>query len=503
IFIDAALRLNKGDKMGLTGLNGAGKSTLMRMLIGEVIPDAGQIRWAASARVGYLDQEATVPGELTIEQYLQTAFAEGFADEARAEQLNAQLAQTEDVGAMERLLGKSQRIYERLERTGFYEMPVRIARTAEGLGLTAMGMDRRLDTLSGGQRAKVLLAKLLLQQPDVLLLDEPTNFLDAGHIAYLTGYLQQFDGSYIIVSHDPVFLDGVTNCVCDIAFCTIKRYSGSLAHVERQKAEHQQAYLNAYAAQQQQIAKLEDYIARNKVRASTAKLAHSREKQLARMDKLEKPKLQPKPYFHFDHAPITAQKLLSVDRLAIGYDAPLIRDISFTLKAGEKLAVCGFNGVGKTTLMRTILGEIPAWGGGYHFHEAAKIGYFSQDHHWVDPGRTPFEEVAAFDSDLDRQAIRKYLARCGLKPEHVLQPLGTLSGGEQAKVKLALLMLHRHTLLLLDEPTNHLDVLAKQALSEALADFEGALILVCHDASFYEGITDRVLNVEKLRRVVR
>ena len=171
IFIDAALRLNKGDKMGLTGLNGAGKSTLMRMLIGEVIPDAGQIRWAALARVGYLDQEATVPGELTIEQYLQTAFAEGFADEARAEQLNAQLAQTEDVGAMERLLGKSQRIYERLERTGFYEMPVRIARTAEGLGLTAMGMDRRLDTLSGGQRAKVLLAKLLLQQPDVLLLD--------------------------------------------------------------------------------------------------------------------------------------------------------------------------------------------------------------------------------------------------------------------------------------------------------------------------------------------
>jgi ATPase subunit of ABC transporter with duplicated ATPase domains len=497
IFNNTSIRVLPGDKMGLTGLNGSGKSTLINILAGNIIPDSGHVEKLPKVTVGYLDQYARVDQALTIRAYLQTAFAALFEAERQLDEVNAAMANCSRE-ELDRLVKQSARLQQQLEQSGFYMVDSTIARVAAGLGITGMGLETALGHLSGGQRAKVLLAKLLLEGPDVLLLDEPTNFLDRQHIDWLAKFLRSFKGAFVLVSHDPAFLSAVTNCISDIEFCVINRYTGNYDSFQKQKVQKKEEYLRNYSRQQQEIGKLEDYVARNMARASSSNMAKSRLKKLNKIERMDRPQVLPVPTFTFAYKPVSQEVLLDVRTLTVGYDRPLLKGINLKIKQGEKIAVKGFNGIGKTTFLKTIAGFIPALGGRFSFADNLAVGYYEQDHVWQDPACTPVQEILTAFPNLAPKDARKWLARCGLKQEHADRKLGLLSGGEQAKVKLCRLMMSPHSLLLLDEPTNHLDVNARQALHDVLQEFSGAVVLVSHEEAFYKDIAGRVLDVEKL-----
>jgi ATPase subunit of ABC transporter with duplicated ATPase domains len=497
IFVNTSIRVLPGDKMGLTGANGSGKSTLVNILSGKLLPDEGCVEWLPKVCVGCLDQYASVDAGITIHDYLRLAFAALFEAEKQLERVNSEMAScTGDT--LERLVKASARLQQQLEQVGFYAVDSHISRVAAGLGIAALGLDTPIAILSGGQRAKVLLAKLLLEEPNVLLLDEPTNFLDANHIEWLGKFLRSYKGAFVLVSHDPAFLQAVTNCICDIEFCRITRYTGGYESFMRQKEQRKEEYLRNYSRQQEEIGRLQDYIARNLARASTTKMAQSRRKKLNKIERLERPKALPVPDFSFSYKPVSEQVLLEVRGLTVGYDRPLLGGIDLKLKQGEKIAVRGFNGIGKTTFLKTICGILPALGGRFSFADKAAVGYYEQDHVWGDPNGTPVQEILSAYPQLDAKDARKWLARCGLRQEHADRKLKLLSGGEQAKVKLCRLMMSPHSVLLLDEPTNHLDAAAKEALKEVLKSFQGGVVLVSHDEEFYGDIVHSVCDVEKL-----
>ncbi len=493
LYRGASFALNAGEHMGVVGQNGAGKSTLIRILTGEIIQDEGRVMWQNRVRIGHLDQYADVPGEEMVKDYLKTAFAPCFALQQELDDLYAAM-DGEDTAALERAAD----LQTRLDQSGFYTMDTAVARVASGLGLTAFGMDTRLENLSGGQREKVILAKLLLESPDVLLLDEPTNFLDKAHIDWLAGWLADFPGGLIIVSHDAPFLDRVTNCIIDVEFGAIRKYAGRYSQYMRQKGERREEYLRSYEAQQREIRRIEEYIQKNKVRAATARIARGRQKQLDRLERIPPPRLAASASIAFRALPLSAAKPLEVVELAVGYGEPLLPPLNFTLLTGEKAAVTGFNGIGKSTLLKTLLGEIPCLGGRFRFAEPVRVAYYEQELQWVDGGRTPVQEIAARYPALSGKEVRAALSRCGVRAANALQPLETLSGGEQSKVKLCALTLTPCNFLILDEPTNHLDRETKEELRRALAAFPGNVLLVSHEEAFHQGLVDRVIDIESL-----
>ncbi|MCL2527922.1 MAG: ATP-binding cassette domain-containing protein [Defluviitaleaceae bacterium] len=483
------------EKMGLVGLNGCGKSTLLKILTNEIIHEGGNVAWRPKVSIGYLDQQRDIPAGLAIRQYLQMAFAPLYAIEARYFELNTKIEASPDMKLIEQASDLGQQLVDK----GFYELDTHIDRVAAGLGVTPLGMDKEVAKLSGGQRAKVILAKLLLESPDVLIMDEPTNFLDKPHIEWLSGFLRAFEGAFIVVSHHFGFLDGITNCICEIEFESVEKYKGNLTAYLGAKNMRQQQYIKNYAAQQKWIEKTEDYIARNKARASTARQAKSRIKMLAKVDRLSAPKANPVPNFRFPCAWLGNGPMLEVENLIIGYDYPLLSEISFKLNWGAKIAITGFNGIGKTTLVKTLLGEQPPLSGGYSFHERVAIGYFRQEYVWEET-LTPYSYIAAIFPSMERKEIFAILAKAGIGGQHFMQPLGTLSGGEQAKVRLCSLGLTPYNLLVFDEPTNHLDVTAKEKLKNSLIEYPGSLIVISHEKSFCDGLVDDVLDVEKRLR---
>lgn len=497
IFNDTGLQLFRGDKMGLTGLNGAGKSTFINILTGLVIPDAGYIKWNPKITYGYLDQQAKINGNLPVGEYLKGAFAHLYDAERRMNEANARIANCKDENEVQKLLEISGECQNMLEANNFYAVESEIDKVAAGLGITAFGLDTPVKRLSGGQRAKVLLAKLLLQKPDVLLLDEPTNFLDREHIEWLEKFLISFKGSFLLVSHDFKFLDRVVNCICDIEFYTINRYNGTYESFQKQKQQKAEEYVRNYNHQQKEIAKLEDYVSRNLCRASTTAMAQSRRKKLEKMDRLDRPTTPIKPSFNFQFKTISQKALLKVRKIEVGYTQPLLPKIDLTIKTGQKIAVTGFNGIGKTTFLKTIAGLLPAISGSYKYEDDVKMGYYEQENVWEDPQKTAFAEIKDRFPRLRDREVRSSLARCGLKPEQVMQSLSTLSGGEQAKVKLCKITLAPCNLLILDEPTNHLDVNAIEHLKEAVLAFEGAVLFVSHSKDFCK-IADNCLDMEKL-----
>lgn len=494
LYRGATLDLYKGEHMGIVGQNGTGKSTLLKLLLGDLVANDGQIIWQRGLTIGHLDQYAEVDGSLTIDAYLHTAFVELYAAERKMNELYARMG----TYTTDKELRQAARYQEFLQEKDFYAVDSHIARVAAGLGLTAIGMDRTLDTLSGGQRTKVILAKLLLSSPDVLLLDEPTNFLDVEHIQWLTTYLNGFEGSFMIVSHDFDFLEGITTCICDIEFQTMQKYHGKYSDFVRQKEHLREEYVRRYQAQQREVAKLEEYIAKNKARASTARMAQSRQKKLDRIERLVPTTVLAKPNITFQSMPLTASRALDVMGLRVGYGYPLLPRISFMVAGGQKVVITGFNGIGKSTLLKTLMGVIPAIDGQYAFDPAVRVGYFEQDMHWADGSRTPLEIIQEAYPKLTPKQVRRDLARYGVKAEHVIRPISTLSGGEQNKVKLCRLSMTPCNFLILDEPTNHLDAETKESLREAIIAFEGSVILVCHEAAFYRDFADRVLDIEKL-----
>jgi ATPase subunit of ABC transporter with duplicated ATPase domains len=367
---------------------------------------------------------------------------------------------------------------------------------ANGLGLGEIGLDKDVADLSGGQRTKVLLTKLLLQNPTILILDEPTNFLDVEHIQWLSKYLKDYENAFILVSHDTPFLNDVVNVIYHVENAVLTRYTGNYEQFMQLLEVRKNQELKAYEKQQKEVDRLEDFIARNKARISTTGRAKSRQKQLDKMEILEKPREKVKPSFRFKEARSPGRTIFEAKDLVLGYDEPLTRPINLLLERGQKIAIKGVNGLGKTTLLKTLFGNIPPISGDVILGDYLFPGYFEQESS-RNNHNTALEEVWNEFPGLSNYEARQALAKCGLTNEHITSKMMVLSGGESAKVRLCKLMLKEVNWLVLDEPTNHLDVDAKEELKKALKEFKGTVILVSHEPEFYEDWVTEVWNLEQ------
>lgn len=494
ILEDASFRLLKGEHIGLIGANGEGKSTFLNIITGKIMPDAGNITWSRHVTVGYLDQHSVLKKGITIREALRTAFDHMYQLEAEMLKLYEDMA-TADDDKMNDMMEEAGEIQGILETSGFYQLDAKIEEVANGLGLGDIGLDRDVSDLSGGQRTKVLLVKLLLENPSILILDEPTNYLDHSHIVWLTRYLQEYENAFILVSHDVEFLNSVVNVIYNLDGGNLTRYTGDYENFRRMYEIQKEQELRAYERQQAEIEKLEDFIARNKARVATRGMAHSRQRQLDKMEILERPTEKIKPEFNFLMARTPSRFLVEANDLVIGYDSPLTKPVSFTLERGEKVAIVGTNGLGKSTLLKTILGKLPPISGEVKLGDYLFPGYFEQEAD-RDSQTTALDTFWAEFPSMENREVRLCLAKCGLTNEHITSQMRVLSGGENAKVRLAIVMNREHNWLILDEPTNHLDVDAKEELKRALKEYPGSVLLVSHDPAFYEDWVTRILNVE-------
>jgi len=494
ILENASFRLLKGEHIGLVGANGEGKSTFLSIITGKLQPDEGRVAWCNHITTGYLDQYSTLTPGKSIRDVLREAFSHLFELE---QEMVAAYDKMGDCGEaeMNRLLEDAGEIQEMLESSGFYSIDARIEEYANGLGLGEVGLDRSVDDLSGGQRAKVLLAKLLLQNPMILILDEPTNFLDENHIFWLKQFLQNYENAFILVSHDIPFLNSVINVIYHVENATLTRYSGDYEHFTQMYALKKRQLEQAYEKQQKEIADLEDFIARNKARVATTNMAKSRQKKLDKMDMIELAREKVKPVFSFRSARTPGRRVINAEQLVLGYDAPLTKPMNLLLERNQKIAIRGVNGLGKSTLLKTLLGLQAPVSGQVELDQFVEIGYFEQEESASE--RTALEELWAEYPGMTNGEVRTALAKCGLTNEHITSQMRVLSGGENAKVRLCKLMLREINLLVLDEPTNHLDVDAKDELRRAVADFKGTVLLVSHEPEFYQGVVSDVWNLEE------
>ncbi len=494
IFNNVSFRLLKGEHIGLIGANGEGKSTFMDIITRKLEPDEGQVEWAKNMRVGYLDQHTVLEKGSTIRDALKNAFKYLFDLETEMNEICDKMAEASPE-ELETLMEDLGNIQELLDNNGFYIIDAKVEEVARGLGLNDIGLDKDVDDLSGGQRTKVLLAKLLLEKPDILLLDEPTNYLDENHIEWLKRYLREYENAFILISHDIPFLDSVINLIYHMDNLQLNRYVGNYENFQSSYETKKQQVEAAYKKQQQEISELEDFVARNKARVSTRNMAMSRQKKLDKMDRIELTKEKVKPQFNFKAGRTSGKQVFETKDLIIGYDEPLSNTLNISLERGQKIALTGANGIGKTTLLRSILGEITPISGGVELGEFLEIGYFEQeikgsnyntciDEFWESfPGYTQYE-------------VRAALARCGLTTKHIESKILVLSGGEQAKVRLSKLINKETNLLVLDEPTNHLDVEAKAELKRALQVYKGSIVLICHEPEFYNDIVTDIWDCE-------
>ena len=495
IFDDVSFRLLAGEHIGLVGANGEGKSTFMNIVTGKLMPDEGKVEWAKNVRVGYLDQHSTLTKGMTIEDVLKSAFAWLFEMEEKMNTICDSLGEA-DPDEMDSMMEELGVIQDMLTLHDFYVIDARVEEVARALGLLDLGLDHDVTDLSGGQRMKVLLAKLLLEKPDILLLDEPTNYLDAEHIAWLKRYLQEYENAFILISHDIPFLNEVINIVYHMENCHLDRYVGDYDKFQ-EVYEVKKAQLEAaYRKQQQEISELKDFVARNKARVATRNMAMSRQKKLDKMDVIELAAEKPKPEFSFQLGRTPGKYIFETKDLVIGYDEPLSKPLNLSLERGNKIALVGANGIGKTTLLRSILGLIPALDGKVELGENLEIGYFEQEIKGENKN-TCIEEIWDELPSFSQYEVRAALARCGLTTKHIESQVRVLSGGEQAKVRLCKLMNRTTNILLLDEPTNHLDVDAKDELKRALNEYRGTVLLICHEPEFYQDIVNDVWNCSK------
>ena len=397
---------------------------------------------------------------------------------------------------MDTLMEELGTIQDTLTMHDFYVIDAKVEEVARALGLLDIGLERDVTDLSGGQRTKVLLGKLLLEKPDILLLDEPTNYLDEEHIEWLKRYLQDYENAFILISHDIPFLNSVINLVYHMENQELNRYVGDYDHFQ-EVYEVKKAQLEAaYRRQQQEISELKDFVARNKARVSTRNMAMSRQKKLDKMDVIELAAEKPKPEFHFKQGRTPGKYIFETKDLVIGYNEPLSRPLTLSMERGQKIALVGANGIGKTTLLKSILGLIPSLKGTRELGDNLQIGYFEQEVKG-DNKTTCIDEIWAEFPSYTQYEVRSALAKCGLTTKHIESQVRVLSGGEQAKVRLCKLVNKETNVLLLDEPTNHLDVDAKEALKEALKEYRGSVLLICHEPEFYQDVVSQVWDCSK------
>lgn len=494
LFKGVSFRLLAGERVGLVGANGVGKSTLMNILTGQLLKDSGKVEWTPRIRYGYLDQHSKLEPGKTVRDVLKDAFLPLLELEKDMMHITDQMG-TADPDQLEILLEQMGEIQERLETSGFYLLDVKVEEMANGLGLGAIGLDRDVAALSGGQRTKVLLAKLLLEQPTVLLLDEPTNYLDVEHIEWLTNYLKNYPYAFILISHDTDFMNQVVNVVYHLEFSKLTRYTANYEKFLQMAEINKNQHVEAYEKQREFIKKQEDFIQRNKARYSTSGRAKSRQKQLDRIERIDRPEEAPKPTFVFKEARASGRIVFEANDLEIGYSHALLPKLNVKMERGEKIAIVGCNGVGKSTLLKTIMGALQPFSGSVYLGDYLYPSYFEQE--VKAKNVTPIDDVWNEFSSLNQHEVRAALARCGLTNEHITRPLKMLSGGEQAKVRLCKLLMQESNWLLFDEPTNHLDIVAKAELKRALQEYKGAVLLVSHEPDFYEDWVTRVWNVEE------
>ncbi|MDR3293300.1 MAG: ATP-binding cassette domain-containing protein [Clostridiales bacterium] len=498
IFEGACFSVNNGEHTGIVGLNGAGKSTFMNILTGRLVQDDGEVKWLNGIKRGYLDQHADIDRNLTVAEYLQGVFGRLYALNERLERVYSDMETEQDPDALDALISRSSSMLDELTKAGFFELDSEIKKVGNGLGLGAIGYDTPIAHLSGGQRAKVMLASLLLADYDILLLDEPTNFLDVEHIKWLTEYLNAYKGTVLVISHDTDFLNSVSRNIISVEGHGIKKYSGDynkfLAASEISAKQHGENF----ERQQQQIKKIEEFIAKNKARAATAGMANARKKQLEKIEIIAKPSVIYPAVFRFPYVNIHSNEILEVRDLVIGYNGkPLLPPIGFKMSSETKLLVRGTNGIGKSTFLKTLTGRIPSVSGAGRFHINAKTLYLEQDLEFYNPDESATAYIARCYPRMDSKEIRTRLGGVGIKNDLATKPICNLSGGEQVKVKLCALMQKESNFLLLDEPTNHLDIKAKDSLADALNDYNGAVILVTHERAFADRVCNDVLDWSK------
>ena len=488
-----SFQINQGEHIVLVGQNGCGKTTLLDLLVGKMDPDKGNIKWTPGVKYSYLDQHYKQFDNFTVREFLEQVYSALFKKEALMNELYLKGSNIDDPDYLT-YIEKASSLNDELISDGFYLVKAEIDKILMGLGIPESFLETKLVRLSSGQREKVYLAKMLLEENDLLLLDEPTNYLDAIYVAWLKDYLNKYPKAFLIVSHDEAFCEGIANVVFHMHSGIIDRYKGNYQYFKEQSVIRKEQYAKDYAAQQRYIKKEEEFIAAHLVRATSSRMAKSRRTRLSHLERLEAPTEDTnKVFIDFPYSGDIGEKILTVNDLVIGYDKPLLQPISFNLRKGDKVCVVGKNGIGKTTLIKTILNIIPSLGGNYEFNDRVKIGYFSQTE-LDDLSVTPIQYISSHFPELKPLDVRKALAKCGIKSTLALKPLKELSGGEEAKTRLTVLTLQKSNVLILDEPTNHLDKIAKESLKDAILDYPGVVIAVSHEVDFYSDIFDSIIS---------
>ncbi|MDL2292235.1 ATP-binding cassette domain-containing protein [Acholeplasma sp. OttesenSCG-928-E16] len=488
LYKDAEMRLFAHDHAVLVGPNGVGKSTLLKLLDKALRPDEGQVEWVPNIKVGYLDQYASIDPTLLVKEYLYDVYLDLFDKEAKMEQLYIDLVDKPSY-EQERMLHWASDIQEELIKKDFYAIKSSIGNVINGLGLEMEILESPINHLSGGMRAKIILGKLLLGNSDCILLDEPTNFLDIRHIDWLVKFLNGYEKSFIVVSHNEEFIERIANVVFAVENKKITRYKGDYQFYLKERKLRYEQQEKAYQSQQRFIKETENFIQKNLARASTTKRAQSRRKMLQKVDIIDKPQKEKEIRFHFPFATETGRDVLKVKELVIGYEFPLLSPITTKIIKNDSVVITGKNGIGKSTFIKTITGNIQSIDGEYKWIDTAKMGYFEQENTLSDH-LTPFEIVSSHFEELDKKGVIELLTTSGLTYDMITRKTKTLSGGEKTKVRLALMRKEKTNVLIFDEPTNHLDVKSKAALKEALINYPGTIIIVSHEKEFYEDICD-------------
>jgi ATP-binding cassette subfamily F protein 3 len=496
LFEDISFELYHGERVGLVGPNGAGKSTLLRILAGLDSPDKGDVRYHAGARCLLLEQDAEMVQGRTLFEEAKSAFAEMLAAQEEMVRTADELAKAKTEIERKALAAKYDRLNELLRHNDAYTVDHKVEEVLHGLGFRDEDYGRTLETFSGGQQRRLLLAKLLLSGPDVLLLDEPSNHLDIGATRWLESYLAQQPQAMLIVSHDRYFLDKVTTKIFELHAKKITSYPGNYKQYLRLRQERYEAEIKTWEAQREYIEKQEEYIRRVHY-GQLAKQAQSRRKALERLDRVEKPTLVQAPSMYFGEVVRTGDVVFEAHDLAMAYDKPLFEHLSFSLPRGKRLGILGPNGSGKTTLLKILLGEIEPTTGEVKRGHLVDPGYLDQHLQMLPEDKQVIRAVWPYpDPEIDEKKMRDLLGRFGLSGDIVFQNVGELSGGERSRVALARLVALGVNVLVLDEPTNHLDIWACEALEQALLEYEGTLIVVSHDRYFLNRVVDLLIVLE-------
>ena len=490
LFEDVNIKFTEGNCYGLIGANGAGKSTFLKILTGQIEPSKGDVSITPGQRLSFLEQDHFKYDEYTVLDTVIMGNTRLYEIMKEKEAIYAKEDFTEEDG------NKASELEAEFADMNGWEAESDAAQLLNGLGITTDLHYKLMSELNGSEKVKVLLAQALFGNPDILLLDEPTNYLDEEHIAWLKRYLLDYENAFILISHDIPFLNEVVNIIYHMENQELNRYVGDYDHFQEVYAVKKAQLEAAYRRQQQEISELKDFVARNKARVSTRNMAMSRQKKLDKMDVIELAAERPKPEFHFKYGRTPGKMLFETKDLVTGYDEALSKPLNFSMERGQKIALVGTNGIGKTTLLKSILGLIPSLSGSVELGDNLELGYFEQEVKGENRNSCIEELWQEFPSYTQYQ-VRSALAKCGLTTKHIESQVRVLSGGEQAKVRLCKLLNRDTNFLLLDEPTNHLDVDAKDSLKQALQEYKGSILLICHEPEFYQDVVDEVWDMSQ------